>query len=126
MSAGAFQIVGYETSDPDLGGVVMPIRVQPETLALNIGGTANAASGSAIDFPIRVQTSAGNTEYGVKPRKVTLRFTDQADLPDGYKGTDLTVPVMTPAAFASYTVGATGTYLTKAVQVVAKKNESYR
>ena len=126
MSAGIFEIVGYETSDPDLGGVVMPIRVQPETLGLSIGGTANAASAAAIDFPLRVQVSAGNTEYGVKPRKVTLRFTDQADLPDGYKGSDLVVPVMTPAAFAAYTVGATGTYLSKAVQVVAKKAESYR
>lgn len=126
MSAGVFTISKYETNSPALGGVIMPIRVQPETLAAVIGGVANAAPTGDVDFPLRVSVSATDGEYGVKPRKVTLRFTDQADLPDGYSGQDVTIPMMTPAIAAAAIDGAAGTYLTKAVTVVSTKPEDYR
>ena len=126
MSAGPFEIVAYETSDPDLGGAVLPIKIQPETALLFIAGTVNAPSVTPINWPVRVAASAGNNEYGVKPRRVTIRFTDQAVLPDGYKGDDLMLPVLTTAAAAAYVVGSTGTYLGAPVQVISKSPERYR
>lgn len=126
MSAGVFELSKYETSSAGLGGIIMPIKVQPETLAAVVGGVTNAPPTGDVDFPLRVSVSATNGEYGVKPRKVTLRFTDQADLPDGYSGQDVTIPLMTPAAAAAALPGATGTYLTKAVTVVSIKPETFR
>lgn len=124
MSAGAFQIETYESTE--LAGQFMPIRVQPETLALSIGGVANAGSVTDVNLPLRVNVNGGNREYGVKPRKITVRFTDDADLPEGYTGEDLTVPVLTPAAYAAYTVGATGTYLGSPCVVLARNPERAR
>lgn len=126
MSAGEFELSKYETSSTALGGVIMPIKVQPETLAAVIGGVTNTPPAGAVDFPLRVTVSGSNGEYGVKPRKATLRFTDQADLPTGYSGQDVTIPLMTPTIEAAALPGATGTYLTKAVTVVAVKSETFR
>lgn len=124
MSAGGFVDAVYQSTE--LAGSFMPIRVQPETLALSVGGTANAGSETAINLPLRVNVSASSREYGVKPRRVVVRFTDEANLPDGYTGEDLSVPVLTQAAYAAYTVGATGTYLTKPVQILARLPERAR
>ena len=126
MSAGVFQLSKYETNSAALGGVIMPIKVQPETLAAVVGGVTNAPPAGGVDFPLLVSVSATKGEYGVKPRKVTLRFADQADLPPGYSGQDVTIPLMTPAAAAAALPGATGTYLTKAVTVVRVKQEDFR
>ena len=121
MSAGEFIIANYQTTE--LGQQIMPIRIQPKTAQLFIAGTANAGSTSAITLSLRVRVNGGNSEYGVKPRKVTVRFTDETDLPDGYSGDDLTVPILTQAAYDAYLVGSTGTYLGSPVQVVSRKPE---
>lgn len=124
MSAGPFEIAFYESTE--LGGQIMPIRIQPETAQIFVAGTVNASAAGPATLDLFVRTSGGNNEYGVKPRKVTLRFTDPADLPDGYSGDDITLPVLTIAAFAQYTTGATGTYLGSPVQVVSRKSELKR
>lgn len=124
MSAGAFVIAKYESTE--LEDEILPIRVQPETLALSVAATANGQPAGDITLPLRVNVSGGTREYGVKPRKVTLRWTDPADIPDGYSGDDLQLPVMTVAAYNLYVVGATGTYLTKAVTVVSRIPERAR
>lgn len=124
MSAGNFDITFYESTD--LGGAIMIAKVQPETLLLFINGTANTAAAGPATIPLRIKVSGGNNEYGVKPRKVTIAFTDQADLPDGYSGEELTIPVMTQAAYAQYTVGSTGTYLGSPVQVISRIPERSR
>lgn len=118
MSAGPFTLENYESTE--LPSQIMNIRVQPETLGLFINGTNNAAAAGPVTLPLRVLVSGGNTQYGVKPRKVTVRFTDPADLPDGYTGEDLTIPVLTQAAYAAYALGNTGTYLGSPVQVVGR------
>lgn len=127
MSAGAFVLANYETDSIDLGTLVMPIRVQPETLeTLIIGGQANTEVAGPVTLPLRVSVSAGNTEYGVKPRKITIRFTDPADLPEGYTGDDLIIPVLDPANYAAYGLNDVGSYLGSPIQVVSKKPESFR
>lgn len=124
MSAGPFVIANYESTE--LNGQIMPCKVQPETLALFVAGTANEASTAAITLPLRVNVSGGNQEYGVKPRKVTVSFTDETDIPEGYTGDDLVIPVMTQAAYSVYLVGTTGTYLGSPVQVIGRSPERAR
>lgn len=125
MSAGNFVLSRYETNSPGLGGIIMPIKVQPETIALVVGGVNNDPPAGAADFPLRVSVSAGKSEHGVRPRKATLRFTGAA--PAGYSGDDVTVPLLTPAiAAAAAAPGATGTYLASAVEVVSTSPESFR
>ncbi len=119
MSAGQFTQAKYQD---DVGNVFKG-RVQPETLALSINSTANANAGGAITAPVGIKFTAGNGETGVKARKVGVRFT--STLPAGYSGADiLYIPVMTPTAFAAYTIGQTGTYLGEPVEVLSRHGES--
>jgi hypothetical protein len=113
MSAGAFQIAKYET---DKGGL-MPIRVQPETLALTIGGVANAApTGTMTDAYGSARVGGGGRQHGVKARSVTIKFTGTP--PAGYKAdSPITLPVLTQVAWAGYSKGDTGTYLGTAIVV---------
>lgn len=124
MSAGAFSDVFYESTELD--GAILNARVQPETLELTINSVANSGATGPADFPLLVNISGGRREYGVKPRKVTIRFTDDSDLPDGYTGDDLIIPVLTPTAYAAYAPGNTGTYLGSPVRVVSRTPEFVR
>lgn len=124
MSAGPFVITNYESTE--LTGSIMPCKVQPETLLLFAGGVANSGSASAITLPLRVNVSGGNQEYGVKPRKVTITFTDPGAIPAGYTGDDLVIPVMTQAAYDAYLVGVSGTYLGSPIQIISRSPERAR
>lgn len=124
MSAGEFTTVLYETSG-EVGGGVHPIRVQPETLSLTIDGVVNAPSAGPRTSALLAQARKPKRAYGVGARLVRLRFTTPGD-PAGYSGDDVTVPVMTPTAFASYEPLATGTYLGAPVEVVSRIPESFR
>lgn len=123
MSAGNFVRSRYETSSEN-GGGIHPIRVQPETLALTIDGTANAATTSDIDRQTTARANKSSTAYGVGARAVVLEFTGAA--PDGYSGDPVRVPVLTPDAFLAYQVGQTGTYLGAAVEVISRIAENVR
>lgn len=123
MSAGNFVRSRYQTSSEN-GGGIHPIRVQPETLALVIGGVTNSATTDAIDRQTTARSRKGSNAYGVGARCVVLEFTGAS--PDGYSGDPVAVPVMTPAAFTAYTVGSTGTYLGEAVEVISRIAESVR
>lgn len=118
MSAGQFTITKYESTE--LGGAVMPIKVLGSTVIF-AAGAANTAPEGPITIPLFVNVSANRGEYGVKPRKVTFEFT--AAPPAGYTGDNLTVPVLTEAAYAAYAPGVTGTYLGAAVRVVSRTPE---
>jgi len=122
MSAGAFQIANYASDT----GVSYPIRVQPETLALSIGGVANA--GSATDPAAGVPSAnAGGSrrKNGVNARQVRIRFTGTP--PTGYKADSIiSLPVLTSTAYNSYTRGQTGTYLGGSVICVGKTAEAIR
>ncbi len=91
MSAGLFELSTYESNEGDL----YPIRIQPETLQLNING-ANAAPTGEPDQAVSARARKSRRAYGVGARTVRVRFTAAA--PTGYaEGQVLTVPVLTAA-----------------------------
>lgn len=125
MSAGPFETIKY-LADAANGGGVYPVRVQPETYALTINGVVNAAATGTLSAGATLaRVSGGKRRYGLKCRTVRVKFTGTA--PTGYAaGSTVSLPVFTPTAFASYTIGQTGTYLTQAIKVVGRSTESLR
>lgn len=120
MSAGKFVVSKYEGD----GGYVWSCRVQEETLDLTIDGTANAAPDGDVDIDLGgIRLRPGKRQLGVNPRTVQLEFT--GDIPTGYTGDDLVVPILQKSVFDGYSVDDTGTYLGQAVKVVRKTPESY-
>ena len=110
----------YEADD----GTVYRIRVQPETLAANIGGTNSSAAGQ-VDGTGTVRVGGGNRRFGIKARAVSVRFT--ADPPEGYDGGEiLRIPILTPDRYDTISLGSTGSYLGAAVEVVGKSPERVR
>lgn len=113
MSAGAFIRSKYEMSTP--ADKVIPIRVQPETLLLKVGATANAAPSGTVDadWP-SAKVSGSRRGIGIYARMVSFVFTGSG--PAGYKeGSVMSLPALTPEFGAlvgrgvagKYTVGAT-------------------
>lgn len=123
MSAGSFDTAFYETSDEN-GGFVLRCRVQPETLAATIDGTANAGATGPATAPGSATISQGRRSAGVNMRYVTLRWTGSP--PTNYDGPTVRIPVLTPATFAAWTLGATGTYLSTACEVVGRVGETVK
>lgn len=122
MSAGRFTRTRYELDQAN-GGIVLACKVQPETLAATIGTTANAAPADPVDFNFSATISQGRRSAGVNMRSVTLAWT--TDPPEGYAaGGTIRIPVLTPATFAAWTLGATGTYLGTGVTVVGRSPET--
>lgn len=120
MSAGPFQYSKYQAT----GGGIYRIRVQPETLQLNVGG-ANSAPGGEINQAGTVRARGSRRSFGIVARGFSLRFTGAP--PSGYApGRTLVVPVLTPARWNDVNLGDEGTYLGANVQVVGKIPESIR
>lgn len=119
MSAGNFDRSKYVGDD---GVSIYPVRIQPETLALTLGGTANAAVAGAVTEKVSARVSGGRRTLGISCRKVRFQFT--AEPPEGYEaGRVLTLPILQPALFQSIAKGTTGTYLGVAVEVLGKTPE---
>lgn len=117
MSAGNFTAAVYQS---DAGGK-FNIRVQPETLAANIG-SVNATAAGPVDQEVSASVGGAKRGNRLKARTVRLRFTAAA--PDGYSGDDIvSIPILTPAVFTPIKKGTTGTYLGVAVRVVGKTPE---
>lgn len=120
MSAGNFENSKYE-ADSD---TVYRIKIQPETASASIGG-ANTAPAGAIDGEGSVRVGGGNRQYGIKARSVTVRFT--ATPPTGYaENQTYRIPILTKSRYSGINIGATGTYLSTAVEVVGKNPERVR
>lgn len=113
MSAGAFQISAYETDS----GAFMPITIQPETLALTIGGVVNAAGiGPTDDSFGSARVSGGDRQIGLKARSVSIKFTAAKA---GYKTeSTITLPVLRKSVHDGYSKGQVGTYLDTPIIVV--------
>lgn len=124
MSAGVFESSFYTSDD----GTIHPIRIQPETRGLTIGGQANSApTGPADTNAAQVRVSGGKRTLGLTPRKIRVRFTGTQ--PAGYKpGSTVSVAVLIPAHFQAYRkpLYQTGTYLGAAIEVVGSSPESGR
>ena len=123
MSAGTFETAFYETSSEN-GSFKLRCRVQPETLAATIGGTANDGVTGPATAPGSATISQGRRSAGVNMRYVTLKFTGTP--PTGYSGDPVRIPVLDPAVFAEWTLGRTGTYLGAAVEVVGRVGETVK
>jgi hypothetical protein len=122
MSAGVFTDSFYESNQL---GSVHPIRVQPETLALELGGTANAAADGAGAVGPSAVVSRGKRSLGINARTVSIRLTAALA---GYKaGSVIVLPWMDPATFDDITPKVTlGTYLGTACKCIGKSPETVR
>lgn len=121
MSAGTFEFSKYETSE----GEIRPFRVQPETLALTIDGTANAAPSGATTSNESVRRGTSRRSYGVTVRRVGIRFT--AAPPTGYAANQtLTIPILQASVWNGISRGDTGTYLGTACVVRFKRAEEIK
>lgn len=118
MSNGPFTLTFYET---DLANIAT-IRVQPETLTLTIGTTANApVSGpSTAGFP-SAQTSQSRRALGVNARRVRCVY--EAGASAGLPGLSITLPWLDPATFATISEGESGTYNGEPIQLRTKSGE---
>jgi len=123
MSAGQFDREFYQMSTEN-GGYVLSCRVQPETVAAEIDSVANDGATGPATAPGSATISQGRRTAGVNMRYVTLAWTSTP--PTGYSGDNVRIPVLTPATFASWTLGATGTYLGKGVEVVGRVGETVK
>lgn len=119
MSSGRFQVGTYEMDD----GNIVKIKIQPETLAADLG-SPNIFPVGAITIPnLSAKVSGSKRSIGVNARTVTVRFTDT--LPDDYSGDDISgIPVLVKATFDAINKGvSTGTYLGQPVTIVGKSAE---
>ena len=118
MSAGGFDRSKYEL---DGGSTIVPVRVQPETLLIDIDGTVNAPPAGAVTLSVSAYTRKSTRQYGIGCRSITIAWNGAP--PTGYENDNLPIPILTQAAFAAINVGDTGTYLGQPVTVVSKKGE---
>lgn len=109
MSTGKFDYAKYETND----GLVVPVKIQPETLTLTLNSVANAqGSGSLTPFLPSARVGGSKKQIGINARTVTVRLTaDGAGENAGMKsGSLIRLPVFLPATYAAYSKGDVGTY----------------
>lgn len=123
MSAGAFDVTNYELDNGD----IQPIRVQPETLALTIEGTANAAPTGAQTNGNLVRVSGGRRRIGIKARSVRVKFTAAPPAGGYLAGQIISLPILTKTLYDLIpNAGGTGTYLGVAIRVVGKSSQAGR
>lgn len=104
MSAGAFITSRYGSNTL---ATQHPIRVQPETLEITLGGTANAAPVGTSILP-SAQVSRSRRALGINARTITFKF-PEGGAPTGYKElSPITVPwLQNNAAFLEAVPGET-------------------
>ena len=121
MSAGAFVLSKYEANNGD----IYPIRLQPESLDLEIATVSNDEPAGAVDQPTRAKVSRARGAIGIRPRKVSIRFTDPA--PTGYKADQsYTIPVLQASLWDSAIAGTVASYLGVAAVVISRSPEDIR
>lgn len=118
MSSGGFSRSKYEL---DGSAQIVPVRVQPETILLDIDGTTNAEPAGNVTLSVTAYTRKSARQYGIGCRSITIAW--NAGPPANYEDENLSIPILTVAAFAAINVGDTGTYLGTACTVVSKKSE---
>ena len=127
MSRGTRTSATYESNV----GYFYPMKVQPETFTLTLGGQANlSATGTIVNGTPSANASSTRREKGVNCRQVRFRFASGAT-PSGYAVNGiLSVPVFQASVFNSYTENQTGTYevdgLDVAVEFVGKTGETIK
>ena len=127
MSAGKFVRSQYKSG----AGLYHPIRIQPETLALVVGGETNAeptGATPATKSKISAKVSGSRKSIGLHARRVRIQFGDvAADVPSGYKpGSTTTLPILDPDVYDALTGTESGTYLGKPVVVTSLIDEAVK
>lgn len=112
MSSGQFTNTKYQLDS----GAIAKIRVQPETLAFTAGSAANTAPSGAVDRNQFAKVGGSRRTYGIHARGLRVRFVTPPT--DYAAGTDIFIPVLTSANYATYLNSATGTYLGQSVTIV--------
>lgn len=121
MSAGSFVESTYASGD---GSQIHRCRIQPETLGLTIGGTANTAPAGAVNNAKGVRMTGGRSRLTIGARGVGIRFETEGDA--GYEvGSTTYVPWLNPATFYGVLEpqNQTGTYNGATVTVIGNRPE---
>lgn len=122
MSSGRFVRSRYTDDD----GEIHPIRVQPETLAATLGGTANAAPTGATTADNAAKVTKGRREYGLGARFVTVAWNPGAAPEDYDERTLVKIPVLNPTVFNGANIGAAVVYNGGTGVIVSKTGESVK
>ena len=101
-------------------GTIHSIRLTPAILA--IAGTPPTGD---VDSDIKAKVTKGNREFGIRPRRVT-GSTKIGTAPNDFR-TYVSVPVLTPAAFATpaFALNATFTYNSLTYTIISRENEDF-
>lgn len=122
MSAGRFiNNAVYEMDN----GETIKIRVQPETLQLELEGIEN---GQALGTPTvkgSAKVSAGRRTFGVNARLVRVTWVNAAPADYDPRGI-IALPWLVKTTFDSIPDGAEGTYLTFPVRLVGTTGEDIK
>lgn len=122
MSSGKFSRAKYAADYGD-GSNIHPIRVQPETLAFTVDGTANSSPAGATTSPISARATGGKRTLGLNARTVSFAFSSA--VPDGYEpGEPLRLPVLNKTLWGKIGKGAVGTYLGESIEVLGRSAET--
>jgi hypothetical protein len=120
VSAGAFTVTKYQATYDT--AQIHAVRVQPETLAAAIGGTANAAPSAAKNNPIVASVSGSKRSNGLRVRQISIRL--EGTPPEGYLARSVTrIPCLTASWYALAQKGTTVDYLDAAWKVVGRYPE---
>jgi len=120
MSSGAFLRSFYELDNGDIAA----IRVQPETVAMTIGGAANTAPAGPATVPSSAVVSRGRRSKGINARLVRVVFPTP---PAGYlANSPIALPWLDPGTFASLNPNDSVSYLGASGVLVGKTAESVR
>jgi hypothetical protein len=108
MSAGSFVISKYQTNL----SIIIPIRVQPETIEAAIGSVTNAPPTGALNDTIFAKVSGGLTLAQIRARRITIRFPATGQ-PTGYKALGITtIPALTRAFYNAAVAAGPGGAIT--------------
>lgn len=117
MSAGGFEPGKYES----ISGVIYPVRAQPETKELTIGGTANPyPAGVTSPGVSRIRLRKGKRAFGpaIRTASVVLTADGTGEAAEYQSGTTHTVPIFSQATYDAYEVDQVGTYLGIACRLI--------
>lgn len=120
MSAGKFVDQTYSTD----GGLLCPIRVQPETVtAWNILPVGAVAPGTPS-----ARATGGRNKAGINARIARFRWSGSPPAaPTGYDPNGIiTLPILTNAAFQTLVKNTSYAYLGAALNLVGKTSEKVR
>jgi hypothetical protein len=118
MSSGPFDIGIYEADSAEKH----LIKYQPESAIFSIGGSPNVLPAGPASSPFWAKVTRAKTEYGLRPRKIKIKWLAAPPAEYGDCQT-LDVVVFDPAVYNAATIGANATYLDTPAKIVGKIRE---